>query len=319
MQASAWTLLVCAAVCLALRLALARRTFDATALLYVRAPVDAAAFRIRQALAWRRGPPRDAVEPKSDLFVYAGPRASTLAAREQELREAYALGRLRATSTREVYRENLYVLDLLDRLGGDAIARLLPPPGRGVVAVDVGSKDFRYAFALARWLELARERRDDGEAPETEPRRVELTGVELDGYPIYADLHSRADHGEAYAREVDGATVSYEVGDFLDRDDRDLDVVFFFFPFVLRYALVRWGLPLSCFAPERMFARAREALRPGGLLVVANHTREERRRQLALLEETGFEILGSYTARSEMVAYAADAPERTLTFARRRP
>jgi hypothetical protein len=143
-----------------------------------------------------------------------------------------------------------------------------------------------------------------------------LTGIELEGHHVYPDFHSCKDHAEAFAAQVDGARVQYEVLDFLEHRASNLDVVFFYFPFVLEYALVRWGLPRRFFAPSRIFAHAHRMLRPGGLVVVMNHTADERRRQVEVLEESGFEILSSALAASDLVDYAADVPERSVTVAR---
>jgi len=301
--------LVAAGVVLVLRLVLVRLrvggTLDATPLLFARAPLNAVRFALRRAVGWRRGAPVHPNEDKAELFAFASDPAerARLEARERELREAYDLTALRERSSCEVYRENLYVLDLLDRHVGQALRERRAPAVR---AVDVGSKDFRYAFALERFLRHASE----------SERKVSLVGVEIDGHVVYSDLHSRADHGEAYARETGNPDVTYWVGDFLRRSDGDLDVVFFFFPFVLRYALVRWGLPGEHFAPEKLFAHARALLRPGGLLVVVNHTHEERDRQLAILAATGFEVIASAAAESALVDYAANVAERSITVAR---
>jgi hypothetical protein len=302
---SPWTLAICALACLLLRLLLSGRRVDVTGLVYAFGPLNSAAFALRRKLGWSRGRVSHANESKDDLFAHAGDAARELEKRERSLRRRYDLQRLHRRSSREVYRENVYLLDLLDRhvdagLLGQQLA---------VRAVDVGSKDFRYASALARWLQRS--------GAET-PREVSLTGIELDGHPIYADLHARKDHGEAYAREVDGADVRYAVKDFLAHAEGEVDVVFLFFPFVLEYALLRWGLPRSFFLPARIVRHAHEMLRRGGLVVVMNHTEAERRRQVELLSEAGFEILGSNPATNGLVDWAADVPERSLTVARRR-
>ena len=293
-----YVLLVGIVVFVALRVLLAQRRVAAAPLLFLRVPVNAVAFRFRRLLHWRRGAPVLPHEDKAGLYTEPGD-----VAREETLRARYGLGPLRAASSRDVYRENLYVLDLLDR-------NVPLPPKAALRAIDIGSKDFKYAFALERFLARG--------STETE-RVVALTGIEIDGHPVYSDLHSRADYGEAYARMTGNPEVTYAVADFLSRTDRDLDVVFCFFPFVLRYALVRWGLPLGNFRPELFFARARDALAPGGLLVIANHTAEEHARQKELLAEVGLEVVATSSAESSLVDYADRTSERVLTLARRQP
>lgn len=286
-----WVLFVGIAVFVVLRVVLGRRQVDATPFLFLRVPLNAVSFRLRRLFHWRRGAPVLGHEAKEDLYRGAEKK------REKELRARYDLAALHARSTRDVYRENLYVLDLLDRL-------VVRPQKKALSAIDVGSKDFKYATAIERFLSRG-------------GVDVTLTGIEIDGHPVYADLHSRADYGEAYARSTGNPNVGYVVADFLARKDEGLDVVFCFFPFVLRYALVRWGLPLGHFLPEKFFARARDALAPGGLLVIVNHTAEEHARQLELLAEVGLEVVSTGSAESRLVDYEEQTAERVLTVARR--
>lgn len=294
-----WFFAVAAVMCLALRWRLAGRHVDATALLFALAPVNAATFSLRKTLSWSRGKVQLKHESKAGLFGFSD-RPALLEKREQELRATYRLAPLQGASTQHMYRENLYVLDLLDRH-----AAAVKPTGI-VRALDVGSQDFRYAFGLSRWL-----------GPTSS-----LTGIEIDGHQIYADLHSRKEHAEANAAQIDEGRASYEVADFLEHTEPSgtgsVDVISFFFPFVLEYALLRWGLPRRCFLPNRIFEHARSLLKPGGVVIVMNHTEAERKRQLEILAETGFEVLSSRPVESQLVDYAADVPERSLTIARRR-
>ncbi len=298
-----WLLVAAALACLALRPLVAQRSFDATPLLGLLAPFNTASFWLRSRFARTRTTPRlvHANEAKDELYRWAGEHRSALEERERELRKKYALQPFFAQSAAAVYRENVYLLDLLDRHVDRR--RVLPRTGP-IRAVDVGSQDFRYAFALARWLGGGR-------------RPVTLTGVELEGDRLQRDLRSRRDHGTAYAAEIDDAAVRYEVGDFLAHEASELDVVFLFFPFVLEYALLRWGLPRRFFAPERVFEKVHAALRSGGAVVVMNHTEDERRAQRALLERCGFVVVKSVRARSRLVDWADDASERSITLARR--
>ena len=291
-----WLFAAAAAVCLVIRWYFAGKHIDATPLLYAFAPFNVIGFTLRRALSWTRGQVRHENEPKDRLFAHGGSRENKLGARERELRRRFELQPLYDASSAHIYRENLYFLDLLDR----HVRETLPSSIR---ALDVGSQDFRYAFGLSRWL------RGHG-------RDVSLTGIEIDGHPIYPDLHSRKDHAETYAAEIDRSTVDYVVKDFLEFEAADVDVMTFFFPFVLEYALVRWGLPRKHFAPAAIFEHAKRMLRPGGLVIVMNHTAEEQTRQVEILEASGFEIVQTGIAASTLVDYAADVPERSLTVAR---
>lgn len=298
-----WIFAAAAVLCLAARTLLARRTFDATPLLRGLAPLNAATFWIRKGLGRSRGPIVIENEDKSRLFAYAGDAAPALEARERKLRTGYDLRPLFENSSAYVYRENLYILDLLDRHATVG----LPIPLRSVVrALDVGSSDFRYAFALERWLRL-----------HARGAAVSLAGIELDADRVGRDFRSRRDHAEAFAAQIEGSEVNYEAGDFLEHDETGVDVVFLFLPFVLEYTLLRWGLPRRYFDPESVFAHVKRTLRPGGLAIVMNHTEEERQRQIELFTAYGFEVRRSTGASSQLVDYGSKLPERSISVARR--
>jgi hypothetical protein len=276
---------------------LVKRRLDLTPLVFLKRPWNALTFRVRR---WARIRGRPVVlvnEPKEGLFDYLPPRGRALAeARERQLFARYDLGPLRERSTRRVYRDNLYVLDVLDRF-----AASWEPDGAPLRALDVGSMDFRYAFALERWLERLAGNAGAG-----------LTGLELDVDVLYRDLTTRRGHGLAHAREA-GERVSYVESNFLDYRAGEQDVIFFWFPFVLRYALVRWGLPQNLFSPAAMLAHAHSLLKPGGLLIIVNHTEEEVNAQLALLaSQGGFSLVTELDASSELVEYRDQTRERHM-------
>jgi SAM-dependent methyltransferase len=279
------------------------RRIDLTPLVWLRAPLNPLAFALRRSIGWSRGEPALPGEPKGELFSYLGPGERERAAgRERELRDRYDLGPLYRASSCAAYRENLYVLDVFDRE--------VAPLARGARlrrGVDVGSKDFVYAFALERFL-----RRHAGRGG------AELVGVEIDGHVVYRDLRSRADRARANAARAGNPRVRYEVADFLTFEPGPVDLVTIFYPFVTRFALLAWGLPLSAFRPGDLFARAASSLAPGGLLVVFNHTHEERDAQLALAAEVpGLRLARHAPLASAMVDYHAEVPERTVSVFRR--
>lgn len=277
---------------------------DLTRLLIVKAPFNRAAFALRKLVRLPLRHVAEQNEPKQQLFSFlSSEEKRTAEEREATLRRRYDLATLHGASSQNTYRENLYCLDVLDRVRELVKARTASREEAPLLALDVGSMDFRYAVALERWLRTFTK------------QSILLTGIELDGHVIYRDLTTRRDHGHAHARKACStlADVRYDVANFVERADRNQDVVFFWFPFVLRYALLRWGLPLGMFQPTKMFERARDALKPGGLLVVVNHTEEESRAQRELISQLGgFSLIANERADSDLVDYADHTSERRV-------
>jgi hypothetical protein len=304
-------------------------------LAFTRVPGNAFSFWLRRTLRWSRGMPDLPAEPMDDLFAYldgepvgagllaAAPRAKESAeAREGDLRKRYRLDPLRARSTAATYRKNLYLLDILERA---AQGLDLPPRGHGrLKALDVGAQDWHYVFALERWLAQANAAQDAGAQGMTAPaggagRKVALRGVELDGHGVYPDLRARCDYARAYAAQTGNPSVVYEVADFLDVADSDLDVITWFYPFVARHHLLLWGLPLRHFAPARQIGKAVVSLRPGGWLLALTHTLPEQEAFLALGRADGrLELIREGEARSPLVDFHAEVEGRRFSIWRRK-
>lgn len=278
-------------------------------LAFARIPGNLLAYAVRQALRWSRGRPELWQEPKAGLFDYLGPAAAAGEARAADLSARYRLEGLERLSTASLYRKNLYLLDILEK-AAEGLAGF-PARLEGIFrAADVGSQDWHYVHGLERWL-----RHWDSPGG----REVELTGIEVDGHGVYADLHSRRDYAEAYAEQTGNPHVRYEVGDFLRTRLSGLDLVTVFYPFVTRYALLLWGLPLHLFSPARLVAKAAEVTRPGGWLMVFNHTAEEHRQFLELGRVSAqWELLREGRALSDLVDFHAAVEDRRFSIWRRR-
>jgi hypothetical protein len=268
----------------------------------LRAPAAEVGFLLRRSLRWRRGAPQFRGEPKDELFAAAPATAAELAA----LAEAYALAPLRMAASVSHWLAHLACLRGLARLA-DAAGVPMPAAADGSVrAIDVGSGDFHYAFALQRWLA-----RHGGGAP----RPVDLLGVEVDGHGVYRDGRARADHADAHAALAsgDGARVRYEVADFVRRNWPAVDVATAFFPFLSAYACLQWGLPLSRLRPRRFVQRAVATVRPGGWLVVVNQTAAERAELARLLADQPVRLLAEASWRIDFAPWAASTVAQTGT------
>ncbi len=200
---------------------------------------------------------------------------------------------------------------LRDRLAALASGDVPPCGSDGVLrAIDVGCGDFHYAPALAEWLA----RHAGG------PRDVVLRGIEVDGFGVYRDGHSRADHARAHAAAAgsSGAVVRFEVADFTRVRWPEQDVVTMFYPFLSVYPTLRWGLPLSRLRPRRLVAAAVAAVRPGGWLVVANQTGDEFGRLVRLLADQPVDLVRRTSFATERVPFAVCTADRVGSLWRRR-
>ena len=196
-------------------------------------------------LRWRRGHYRE--KPASELVdLNAAQRR-----RIDELTARYAV-HFEQRFDRNNALENYTYLDLLDQLRA-SFGEADWPLARAVL--DVGSKNFYYAAVLQAAL-----------CPKT------LTGLELEGYRIYPNLHSRHDYAMAYIRDL--PDTRFVVGDV--REYREpAELITCFYPFVFADTHVAWYLPLRVFDPPGQFAAMARLLKPGGQLLLCNQGEEE--------------------------------------------
>jgi len=163
--------------------------------------------------------------------------------------------------------ENYVYLDLLDRLRAAAGSHWPEPGGRWL---DVGSKHFWYAPVLRAVLAPAR-----------------LTGIEIEGYRIYADGHSRHDYAQSYIAAL--PETRYRVMDAMDWRE-PVDGISLFYPLLLPGTVLAWGLPVSVLRPRALFAHLARCLRPGGHLLMVNQGEGEWQQARALVEATGLRL-----------------------------
>ncbi len=158
---------------------------------------------------------------------------------------------------------NYEYLDILDRAWG---AAGLAQPSGGRLS-DIGCASFWYAAALDAFF-----------------RPERLVGVEVEGYRLFKDGHTRIDYARGYLAAFTDAR-------FIVADYRDLDlpaeIITAWFPFVTPTAILAWRLPLSLLAPEGLFGRVHHNLRPDGLFVMVNHGAHEALLAQKLCEATG--------------------------------
>ncbi len=231
----------------------------ASAQAHARSWRNAWGFKLRQRIGWQRQGYREKPEPKDNLYP-SRDHADELVALETIYVEKYKLQSFRETSGRNRYLENLTFLQYLETLLPAEVTGQLPA---AVSWLDVGAKNWSYAEALYRFAQSRFE-------------SAELTGVELDGYRLYPDFHSRHDYAMAYTKQLPHA--HYHVGDVMDHQAKH-DVISCFLPFIFPEPLLFWGLPLKYYQPMSFFQHLLSLLKPGGLLIVTNQGEVEYQEQ----------------------------------------
>ncbi len=238
--------------------------------------VNRLAFACRQSLRWRRGAYDEPSESKDGLFADRGDPShwETL---EAGLVDRYDLSAFRLSSSRLRYLETLTYLHFLDvMLEGTCLPA---PPGVPLRWLDAGAKNWAYVEAIAAVCRR-------------QAMPYELVGVELDGYRVYRDFHSRRDYAETFIRNLPEA--QYVVGDVMTCKG-PCDVISSFLPFVFRGPALAWGLPADYFRPLDYLRHLVSILAPGGLLLILNQGAEESREQERLLARVpgiAYESLG---------------------------
>lgn len=190
-------------------------------------------------------------------------------ARATELCERFDLSLWPQLSSAREFRENLFLLDFLDRC--------LPPDIPPGPAIDVGAKNGSTLPAL--WAAAPRP----------------WDAIELDPHRRYFNLATRRAHGEAMARVFPGCR--YLCGSVLDLDGR-YALITWILPFLFPEPLKAWGLPRRFFAPEKLLGHVLELLAPRGALLIVNQGEDEAEEQERLLRDlpTSSKPLGSLPA-----------------------
>ena len=254
-------------------------------------------------IRWSRGKAVLRQEPKDDLFAYLNDGRQDAEERAADLHLRYDLEPLACLSTRSRYRKNLYLLDTLEKATQGLSLHF--PENMRITALDIGSQDWYYVFALERWL---RKHNRSNKEP------VKLTGIELDAYELCTGFWSRIDYATAYAEQTENPGVRYVVEDFRKCREDGHDILFLFYPLVLRYQQLLWGLPIHVFDPDGIVASASFSIRPGGWLVVYCHTILEHEKFLDLCRNNGsFTLLREGEASSTLVDFYTETLGRRFS------
>lgn len=215
-------------------------------------------FGVSERVRWSRGLAHET--PALELPALPFEQAQRIAALQSRYQVRFEAGLSAATSINNY--EYLDVLDCAWRSAG------LSQPA-GAVVCDVGCASFWYAAALNAFFR---------------PRR--LTGIEVEGYRLFKDGHTRLDYALGYIERM--SNTRFVVADYL-RHTEAADIITAWFPFLTPAAILAWRLPLSLLRPARLMQNVHRNLAPGGLFIMVNHGSDEGARGADLCAAAGFQ------------------------------
>lgn len=223
-------------------------------------------FFLRQNLTFSRKNYFEKNETKENLF-----ESSEIITQEALLLSKYNLNFVKSNTTRQNYLENLYTVDLFDKYLEINFEDKLK-------VLDVGCKNWFYAkgeyFFFKKYC-----------------NSLDLDGIELDANRLYTNFYSRKEVAQFHIKGL--INTKYIAGNFL-QDNNKYNYIIWILPFVFKEPLLKWGLPLNCFAPEKMLSHAYNSLIEGGKIFIINQGLDEYNAQKILCEklEINYDELG---------------------------
>lgn len=232
-------------------------------------------FFLRQKMKFSRKNYSEENESKEGLFW-----DEKIIKKEKELIEKFDLFQLKLNSTKRNYLDNLYTIDLLDRY-------LELKYQDKISVLDIGSKNWFYArgeyFFFKKYCE-----------------KLVIKGIEIDANRMYSNFYNRKEVAKFYIKDLEG--VEYVHGDFLDHNNK-YDFITWILPFIVKEPLLKWGLPIEYFKPEKMILHAYNLLSEGGRIFVINQGEIEYQIQKTLCEKLNISYVDIGNIQSDFMYY----------------
>lgn len=247
-------------------------------------------FFLRQRLNFSRKNYSEENENKEVLFEVE------IAEREKFLLEKYNLESLKENSTIQNYRENLYIIDVLDKYFtqihlpftiNHSQSSHVSPLTPHLKILDVGCKNWTYAKGEYAFFKKHCE-------------NLQLDGIELDANRLYSNFYSRKEVAKFYTKGLEN--VNYIEGDFLKHNGQ-YDFIIWILPFVVENPLIKWGLPLRYFKPVEMLKKAYESLKEGGSMLIFNQGQVEHEAQIELCKKLKIKYTTFGEVKSDFLTY----------------
>lgn len=182
-----------------------------------------------------------------------------------ELKEKYNLSFFGSLNTRN-FLENLYFLNIFDKY--------LSKPSSSANILDIGSKNWSYARSQYLFFNSYNNIKN-------------LNGIELDSYRLCSNLYTRYETAKFYIKDL--PNTNYISGDFLEHN-KNYDYIIWILPFITKYPLYKWGLPLRYFKPKEMLIHAYNLLNKNGEMLIINQGIKEAEIQNGLLKALNIPI-----------------------------
>ncbi|MBR2068367.1 MAG: hypothetical protein IJ877_01265 [Candidatus Gastranaerophilales bacterium] len=125
--------------------------------------------------------------------------------------------------------------------------------------LDIGSKNWEYVKAQYYFFK-------------TYSKDFVLNGIELDYNRLNTNFYSRYEIAKFYTKNLENT--NYIKGDFLEHNQK-YDYIIWILPFVSKYPLIKWGLPLKYFKPLEMLSHAMYLLNSKGQMLIVNQGKKE--------------------------------------------
>jgi hypothetical protein len=234
-------------------------------------------YGISERMRWSRGAFEEI--PAREFLVLGSEKAERIAALRHRYQVQFELQLSAATSLR-----NYEYLDLLDR-GWRESGMEIPQDG---VLCDIGCASFWYAATLQCFFRPAR-----------------LIGVEVEGYRLFRNWHTRSDYAAGYLARM--PTAKFVVADYSGREE-PADMITAWFPFLTPTALLAWRLPLSLLAPEKLFHRVKYNLLPQGTFFMVNHGLDEAALAAGWCDAAGFRLTARWSGAQTLGGDRMQAP-----------
>lgn len=232
-------------------------------------------FFLRQKLVFSRKNYFEKNENKEGIFSSEEDKA-----KENEFFNKYDLSFIKEHSTVQNYLENLYTLDILDKYFTFDFREKAK-------VLDIGCKNWFYAkgeyFFFKKYC-----------------KNLNLDGIEIDYSRLYSNLYARSEAAKFYIQGLEN--VHYIGKDFLKHNQK-YDFITWFLPFVIEEPLLKWGLPITCFKPEKMLQHAFNSLNKNGKMLIVNQGLTEYEVQKTLCDKLNIPYIELGEIKSNFLKY----------------